>query len=226
MAGYYPRQDDQAMPMASALLIADYPAVTAETSAAEYPSMHLDLPPAWEWSRIDPSTVEESPSLNWDPRPTWGTFMEEPNMTARHSSMTLTKQVPGSSSIPDYTTVTNSVAPQASTSYDAEDTAIDGNEAEDPRAKEPLFPGLSLSLGLPEHLIATRHSIMQHQVPASPKPPTAIIKSAPPTLAAKMSQPSDGDWERHRPLITQLYKESTLKKVMKHLKEERGFTAT
>lgn len=115
------------------------------------------------------------------------------------------------------------------TPFGNDGAAMDWDIANGSRIEDADLTGPQISLnhaGVANHLVGVEHSV--HGSVLSPSvDPVRLAKPAATTITIKpTAYACEEDWEEHRPLITKLYSEMTLRKLMKIMKDEQHFTAT
>ncbi len=111
--------------------------------------------------------------------------------------------------------------------YENKATSTDWNNFNTNRIQDLDLPGaLSILTDEEQQLTVGQHPALTEPGPQAIEPPAAANHHLDGTEPSSVKHATSEDWAKHRGLITSLYEKMTLPEVMRHMKQEKGFSAT
>ncbi len=111
--------------------------------------------------------------------------------------------------------------------YENQATSTDWNNFNTNRIQDLDLPGaLSTLTDEEQQLTVGQHPVLTEPGPQTRELSVAAIHHLDGTEASSVKHATSEDWPKHRGLITSLYEKMTLPEVMRHMEQEKGFSAT
>ncbi len=111
--------------------------------------------------------------------------------------------------------------------YENQATSTDWNNFNTNRIQDLDLPGaLSILTDEEQKLTVGQHLVLTGPGPQTREPSAAANHHLDGTEPSSVKHATSEDWAKHRGLITSLYGKMTLPDVMRHMKQEKGFSAT